>query len=61
MNNQQIEAVYQSASGLSHAAGLRAVYNAGWCAKAGETPSAGTVDASDSQAAPTAYVKPKHP
>lgn len=61
MTNADMEKIYQSASGLSHAAGLRAVFNAGWCAKAGETPSGTTVDASDLQAAPSAYVKPRHP
>ena len=59
MTNPQLEAIYQSAIGISHDAGLRAVYNAGYYAHAGITPDAGTLEQSAIQSAPTAYVKLK--
>ena len=61
MNSSQLEKIYKDNAGISHLAALKAVYNAGWCAHLGETPSDSTGDATEKQAAPTAYVKIRRP
>lgn len=54
MTNDDIEKIYKSSVSVSHFAGLRAVYDAGYIAAAATL--AGTGDSSMSQAAPTANV-----
>ena len=61
MNSKQLERIYQDNVGVSHIAALKAVYNAGWCADHGETPSDTTGDATEKQSPPTAYVKIRKP
>jgi hypothetical protein len=61
MNSAQLEKIYRDNVSVSHIAALKAVYNAGWCADHGETPSDSTSDASEKQTAPTSYVKIKKP
>lgn len=61
MTNSQLEKIYQSAIALSHGAGLRAVYNAGYYAHAGVVPDSGTQDIAGAQTLPTAYVKLRKP
>lgn len=59
MTNQDLEAIYTSAVGISHQAGLREVFNAGYYAHAGITPNANTPDAAATATPPTSYVKLK--
>ena len=56
MTNAQLQNIYITASVVSHEVGLRAVWNAGWHAKAGTTPNAGSPDESLRATAPTAVV-----
>lgn len=56
MNDNDIQTVYQSALPVSHAAGLRAVYDAGWQQALNQSVTASTVDASLSQTVPTTDV-----
>ncbi len=57
MTNQQLEAIYTSAVDLSHLAGLKAVFNAGFCIGKGITPNSTTPDVTSTQTAPSSYVK----
>ena len=59
MTNAEIEAIYRAQVDLSHAAGLRAVYDAGYFSGSGGT--AGTGDPSSTDSKPTSTVKLKKP
>jgi hypothetical protein len=59
LTNQDLEAIYNAGIGISHQAGLREVFNAGYYSHAGITPGATTQDAVPTATAPTAVVKLK--
>lgn len=57
MTNDDINKLYQGNIDISHLAALRAVFNAGYFAGAGVTPTAGTPDQSRVSAPPTTKLK----
>lgn len=59
MTNDEINDIYKAAVAVSRNAALRAVYNAGWYAGAGQTPTAGSEDKSAKVAKPSAVVQVK--
>lgn len=56
MTDSDIDNLYKAQLGTSHAAGLRAVYDAGFQAGANQSVTALTTDASLTQTAPAAEV-----
>lgn len=61
MTNSDINALYTGNLDISHLAALRAVYNAGYFAGAGITPTPQTPDQSRTAAVPTAKLKVTKP
>lgn len=61
MTNTDINALYQGNIDISHLAALRAVYNAGYFAGAGITPTPMTADQSRTASVPTAKLKVTKP
>jgi hypothetical protein len=60
MTNSDIIDLYKQNVSESHAAALRAVFNAGWYAALGQTPTATSLDQTRFASKPTALVKAKH-
>jgi hypothetical protein len=56
VTNEDLEAIYKSSLPVSHFAGLRAVYDAGYDAAASIDPGTSSGDASMTQPAPSADV-----
>jgi hypothetical protein len=56
MTDNDIEVIYKSSLSVSHAAGLRAVYDAGWDAASSVNPAVSMGDASSMQPPPAADV-----
>lgn len=57
MTNEELEAIYKENIGNDHVTALRMVYNHGWYAGAGQTPTASSEDKSKSATKPTAIIK----
>lgn len=60
MTDEQVNEIYKAGANVSHASGLRAVFNAGWYLGAGQTPNANSADKSKLVTKPTVFVFPKN-
>lgn len=60
MTNDELLDIFKQNAGESFMAGLRGIFDAGYCAGAGITPTANGTDFSKFQTKPAAVVKTKH-